>query len=173
MSDDSGNENIATFAAGCFWGVEHIFNKYFPDLKTSVGYSNGKENISNPSYRQVCSGTTEYAEAVRIEFDPAKTTYAQLVEHFYRTHDPTTVNRQGNDTGTQYRSGIYTHTDEQEKIAKEVTERIQEKYFAPKGLTITTEIIPAGTWYNAEEYHQKYLDNNPDGYQCPTHRLHW
>lgn len=79
MANDSGKENIATFAAGCFWGVEHIFNKHFPDLKTAVGYSNGKEDISNPSYRQVCSGATEFAEAVRIEFDPAKVTYAQLV----------------------------------------------------------------------------------------------
>jgi peptide-methionine (S)-S-oxide reductase len=79
MGDDSGKENVATFAAGCFWGVEHIFNKYFPELKTTVGYSNGKKEINNPSYRQVCNGGTDFAEAVRIEFDPAKVSYAQLV----------------------------------------------------------------------------------------------
>ncbi|PVF99229.1 methionine-S-sulfoxide reductase [Serendipita vermifera] len=172
MADDTGRNDVATFAAGCFWGVEHIFNKHFPTLKTSVGYSNGRKDVQNPTYRQVCSGATEFAEAVRIEFG-GDVTYAQLVEHFYRTHDPTTENRQGADTGTQYRSGIYTHSEEQAKIAKEVTKRIQQEHFTPKGLNIVTEIQPAGVWYDAEEYHQKYLDNNPFGYQCPTHRLHW
>jgi len=187
-------ENVATFAAGCFWGVEHIFLKHFPQLKTRVGYSNGKEDIANPSYRQVCSGSTDYAEALRIEFDPSYVTYAQLVgacqsrlvvplggfvryltstcaEHFYRTHDPTTENRQGGDVGTreystrtvepfsspisklpfaEYRSGIFTHTDEQMRIAKEVTEKVQKEHFTSKGLRIVTEIQPAGTWYDAE-----------------------
>ncbi|KAI0799738.1 peptide methionine sulfoxide reductase [Irpex lacteus] len=170
---------IATFAAGCFWGVEHIFLKHYPIkdnkgiLKTAVGYTGGYEQATNPDYRTVCSGSTNHAEALRIEFDPSIVKYDELVEFFYRTHDPTTVNRQGGDTGTQYRSAIFYNTPEQLEIAKRVTEEVQAKHFTPKGQKIVTEILAAGPWWDAEEYHQEYLHKNPSGYQCPTHRLHW
>ncbi|KAF8962181.1 peptide methionine sulfoxide reductase [Flammula alnicola] len=183
-TSSTSQPEIATFAAGCFWGVEHIFLKHFPPsenkgiLSTAVGYTGGNPLVKNPSYKLVCSGATDHAEAVKIEFDPSIVSYDQLVEFFYRTHDPTTVNRQGADTGTQYRSAIFTHSDSQEAIARRVTEEIQAKHFAPKGESsfcqkIATEIIPAGQWWDAEDYHQLYLFKNPDGYQCPTHRLHW
>jgi len=170
---------IATFGGGCFWGVEHIFLKHFPPsqgngvLRTSVGYTGGKDEATNPSYKVVCQGGTDHAEAVKIEFDPAKVTYDELVEFFYRTHDPTTLNRQGGDTGTQYRSAIFYHTPEQKVIAERITQEVQEKYFAPAGKKIVTQIVEAGPWWDAEEYHQLYLFKNPSGYQCPTHKLHW
>ncbi|EMD35158.1 hypothetical protein CERSUDRAFT_116630 [Gelatoporia subvermispora B] len=167
---------VATFAAGCFWGVEHIFLKHYKDkgiLNTAVGFTGGKEESTNPSYKTVCTGTTDHAEAVRIEFDPEQVKYDELVEFFYRTHDPTTVNSQGADTGTQYRSAIFYNTPEQLEIAKRVTEEVQKKHFDPKGQKIVTDIVPAGPWYDAEEYHQEYLLKNPTGYHCPTHRLHW
>lgn len=179
MSTSTTQPQIATFASGCFWGVEHIFLKHFPPsenkgiLSTSVGYTGGKEDVVDPTYRQVCSGSTDHAEAVKIEFDPAKVSYDELVEFFYRTHDPTTANRQGADTGTQYRSAIFYHTPEQKSVAERVTQEVQAKHFAPKGEKIVTEIVPAGRWYDAEDYHQLYLFKNPTGYQCPTHRLHW
>ncbi|KAJ7340768.1 peptide methionine sulfoxide reductase [Mycena olivaceomarginata] len=172
---------IAIFASGCFWGTEHIFLKHFPPkpapgkgiLATAVGYTGGKAEIENPNYKQVCSGSTDHAEAVRIEFDPSVVGYADLVEFFYRTHDPTTVNRQGGDVGTQYRSAIFTTTPEQADVARRVTEQVQAKHFTPKGTKVVTEILTAGPWWNAEDYHQLYLFKNPGGYQCPTHRLHW
>ncbi|KAJ7758456.1 peptide methionine sulfoxide reductase [Mycena maculata] len=176
MSTTSTPE-IAIFASGCFWGTEHIFVKHFPPakgvLKTAVGYTGGSEDAKDPDYRTVCSGVTQHAEAVRIEFDPAVVSYFDLVEFFYRTHDPTTVNRQGGDVGTQYRSAIFTTTPEQAATAQRVTEEVQAKHFTPKGTKIVTEIHSAGAWWNAEDYHQLYLFNNPQGYQCPTHRLHW
>lgn len=168
---------IATFAAGCFWGVEHIFLKEYPPsqnkgiLKTSVGYTGGLEKAQNPTYREVCTGATNHAEALRIEFDPSTIQYGELVEFFYRTHDPTTMNRQGGDAGTQYRSAIFTHSPEQRKIAEDVTRKVQEEHF--KDQKIVTEIEEAGQWYDAEEYHQLYLFKEPNGYQCPTHRKHW
>ena len=175
----SGKLETATFAAGCFWGVEHIFLKHYPPkenkgiVSTKVGYTGGDQYAKNPDYRLVCSGDTGHAEALRLEFDPSIVSYAELVEHFYRTHDPTTVNRQGADQGTQYRSAIFFHSPEQESIARRVTEEIQAKHFTPKGQKIVTEISPATDWYDAEEYHQLYLFKNPSGYQCPSHRLHW
>ncbi|KII95084.1 hypothetical protein PLICRDRAFT_97295 [Plicaturopsis crispa FD-325 SS-3] len=179
MSSAAAKPEIATFASGCFWGVEHIFLKHYPPaegkgiLKTTVGYTGGKGDATNPDYRTVCSGQTGHAEALKIEFDPAIVKYDELVEFFYRTHDPTTVNRQGGDTGTQYRSAIFTHSPEQADIARRVTEEVQAKHFTPNGSKIVTEIQEAGPWWDAEEYHQLYLFQNPSGYQCPTHRLHW
>ncbi|KIJ08734.1 hypothetical protein PAXINDRAFT_172795 [Paxillus involutus ATCC 200175] len=179
MTSASQKPEIATFAAGCFWGVEHIFLKHYPPsqnkgiLKTAVGYTGGKDSPAGPSYQEVCSGTTNHAEALRIEFDPSVVSYDELVEFFYRTHDPTTVNKQGADTGTQYRSAIFTHSPEQTTVAKCVTEEVQAKHFTPNGKKIVTEILEAGSWYDAESYHQLYLFENPEGYQCPTHRLHW
>ncbi|KDR78192.1 hypothetical protein GALMADRAFT_245225 [Galerina marginata CBS 339.88] len=179
MSTATTTSEIATFAAGCFWGVEHIFLKHFPPsqnkgiLSTAVGYTGGNPIVTNPTYKLVCGGATDHAEALKIEFDPSIVTYDELVEFFYRTHDPTTANRQGGDTGTQYRSAIFTHSDDQAAIAKRVTEEVQAKHFTPKGKKIVTEIVPGGQWWDAEDYHQLYLFKNPDGYQCPTHRLHW
>jgi len=170
---------IATFASGCFWGTEHIFLKHYPIkddkgiLKTAVGYTGGKAEVENPSYRDVCSGGTDHAEAVRIEFDPAKLSYAELVEFFYRTHDPTQLNHQGGDHGTQYRSAIFYHSPEQKEVAERVTEEVQKKHISKRGKTIVTQIVAAGPWFDAEEYHQEYLFKNPSGYQCPTHKLNW
>lgn len=179
MSTSSSQPQIATFASGCFWGVQHIFLKHFPPsenkgiLNTAVGYTGGRDETAAPSYEDVCSGITQHAEAVRIEFDPAIVSYDELVEFFYRTHDPTTSNRQGNDRGSQYRSAIFYNTPEQATIAKRVTEEVQKKHFDPIGKKIVTEIVQAGKWWDAEDYHQLYLFKNPMGYQCPTHRLHW
>ncbi|KAF9948946.1 Peptide-methionine (S)-S-oxide reductase [Modicella reniformis] len=163
---------VATFAAGCFWGVEKAFQRYFKDenIETIVGYTGGDD--SNPDYKKVCSGSTNHTEALQIKYTPNdKINYPILVEFFYRMHDPTTFNSQGPDVGTQYRSAIFFHSPEQGRIAKEVTAQVQEKHY--KGQEIVTEIAPAGEWYNAEDYHQKYLDNNPSGYECPSHFLRW
>ncbi|CAM0140332.1 unnamed protein product, partial [Umbelopsis sp. WA50703] len=130
-------------------------------VTTRVGYIGG--NVDNPNYRQVCGGDTEHAEAVEVIFDPSKVSYATLTEFFYKLHDPTTLNAQGPDHGTQYRSAIFYHNDEQKKIAEQVTAEVQEKHF--KGKKIVTQIVPAGTFWTAEEYHQKYLNNNPGGYE--------
>jgi len=179
MSSTAAQPEIATFAAGCFWGVEHIFLKHYPPsqnkgiLKTTVGYTGGNPLVKNPDYETVCRGATDHAEALKIEFDPTIVKYEELVEFFYRTHDPTTVNRQGADTGTQYRSAIFANTPEQLKIAQRVTEEVQAKHFTPKGRKIVSEILEAREWWDAEDYHQLYLFKNPSGYQCPTHRLHW
>ncbi|THH07202.1 hypothetical protein EW145_g3551 [Phellinidium pouzarii] len=179
MAAHTGPTETATFASGCFWGTEHIFLKKFPPsqnsgiLRTRVGYTGGREDVTEPTYQQVCSGNTNHAESVRIEFDPTVLKYGDLVEYFYRTHDPTTLNRQGGDTGTQYRSVIFYHSPEQKAVAEEVTQVVQNKHFDSRGAKIVTQIVPAGKWYDAEDYHQEYLFNNPNGYQCPTHREHW
>ncbi|CAF9918676.1 MAG: Peptide-methionine (S)-S-oxide reductase [Heterodermia speciosa] len=157
-----------TVAAGCFWGVEHLFRKHFEGkglVDAKVGYIGG--DTSNPGYRAVCSGQTGHAESLQVTFDPSKVQYTTLLEFFYKMHDPTTRNRQGMDSGTQYRSAIFYHTPEQETQAKQITERAQKQWWK-KG-TITTEILEAGTWWNAEDYHQLYLHNNPGGYECPAH----
>lgn len=129
-----------------------------------VGYIGG--DTENPNYRAVCSGSTGHAEALQIHYDPAQITYRQLITYFYRMHDPTTSNQQGPDRGTQYRSGIFYHNEEQEKEAREITKQVNEKWW--KG-GVVTEILKAGEWWDAEAYHQKYLDNNPGGYECPSH----
>ncbi|KLT38719.1 methionine sulfoxide reductase A [Cutaneotrichosporon oleaginosum] len=165
---------VATFASGCFWGTEHLFNKYYshlPQWKIEVGYTGGRDDAKDPSYQQVCSGNTQHAEAVRLHYQKGAVGYGELVEFFYRTHDPTTLNSQGPDRGTQYRSAIFYHTPEQLATAKAVTAEVQDKYL--KDRKIVTEISPAAKWWTAEEYHQKYLDNNPGGYECPTHRMYW
>lgn len=163
------NAQKCTVAAGCFWGVEKIFRKQFPVesglLDTKVGYIGG--DAANPEYRAVCLGRTGHAEALQMVFDPEKISYGALVEFFYKMHDPTTKDRQGMDTGTQYRSGIFFHSAEQEGIAREITAKAQKQWW--KQGTISTEIISAGQWWNAEEYHQLYLDKNPSGYECPAH----
>ncbi|GAB7359905.1 hypothetical protein MBLNU230_g7432t1 [Neophaeotheca triangularis] len=166
MSNPEGSQKC-TIAAGCFWGVEHRYRKDFQDkglLDARVGYIGG--DTKDPSYRAVCSGRTGHTEALQVVFDPQKVSYRTLIEYFYKMHDPTTANRQGPDTGSQYRSGIFYHSDEQKEIAKDVTQKANDQWW--KG-SIVTEILPAGEWWNAEDYHQKYLDYNPGGYDCPTH----
>ncbi|GAB2272771.1 Peptide methionine sulfoxide reductase A4, chloroplastic [Dionaea muscipula] len=143
---------FAQFGAGCFWGVELAFQRVPGVTKTEVGYSQGF--LHNPSYEDVCSGTTKHSEVVRVQYDPKECSYDTLLDVFWARHDPTTLNRQGNDVGTQYRSGIYYYTPEQEKAAKESLEQ-QQKLLNRK---IVTEILPAKKFYRAEEYHQQYLE---------------
>ncbi|CAI6334690.1 unnamed protein product [Periconia digitata] len=159
----------ATVAAGCFWGVEHMFRKAFANkglLDARVGYIGG--DTSDPGYRAVCSGRTGHAEALQIAYDPKSVSYRTLLEFFYKMHDPTTANAQGPDIGSQYRSAIFFHDAEQEKIAKEITEKVNKQWWKNR---VTTEVLPAGQWWDAETYHQKYLDYNPAGYECPSHFL--
>ena len=141
----------ATFAAGCFWGVEEEFRQLKGVLSTTVGYTGG--TVANPSYRDVCSGATGHAEAVEVTFDPAQITYDQLLDVFWNAHDPTTLNGQGPDVGAQYRSAIFFHTPGQEKAAQASKKRRQEKLARP----IVTEIVAASLFSRAEEYHQQYL----------------
>jgi len=159
----------ATVAAGCFWGVEHMYRKAFEGkglYDARVGYIGG--DTKSPSYRSVCSGRTGHAEALQVTFDPSKITYRQLIEFLYRMHDPTTTDRQGPDAGSQYRSGIFYHDEEQKKIAEEVTKLANEKWWKGK---IVTQILPAGEWWDAEDYHQRYLEVNAGGYESPSHFL--
>lgn len=146
---------IATFAAGCFWGVELTFSKTPGVVATIVGYTGGQETYENPSYEMVCAGKTGHAEAVKVTFDPKKITYEQLLDVFWKCHDPTQMNRQGPDVGTQYRSAIFYHTEEQHEAALASKERLQQK-LGPKK-KVMTEITKAEPFYPAEEYHQKYL----------------
>jgi peptide-methionine (S)-S-oxide reductase len=145
--------DIATFAAGCFWGVEETFLQTPGVLSTEVGYSGG--TVENPTYEQVCYSATGHAEAVRVTFDPEKISYEKLLEIFFANHDPTTKNRQGPDIGDQYRSVIFFHSPEQESAARACIERLTsaKKYKRP----IVTQIVPAAPFYRAEEYHQQYL----------------
>lgn len=162
---------VATFAAGCFWGVEHMYRKHFGNGKglidAVVGYSGG--STSTPSYKDVCTSTTGHAEALQISFDPKIVSYSTLVDFFFRMHDPTTKNSQGPDVGTQYRSAIFTHSAEQLDVATQIKADMQ-KTFYPKH-PIVTVIEPIQNWWDAEDYHQKYLKKNPSGYECPSHFL--
>jgi len=148
----------ATFAAGCFWGVEAYFKLVKGVTDTTVGYSGG--HTKNPGYEEVCTGTTGHAETARLTFDPKIVSYRKLLEHFWKMHDPTSLNRQGNDEGSQYRSIIFYHNDGQRRAAEKSRAEAQ-KSFKKK---IVTEIIPAEEFYPAEGYHQDYLDKNPHGY---------
>lgn len=144
----------ATFGAGCFWGVEAAFRRTKGVVETQVGYAGG--TVENPNYEMVCTGRTGHAESVQVVFDPAQVTYEQLLEVFWDCHDPTTLNRQGPDVGTQYRSVIFYHTPEQEKAATASKERLDRS--GRLGRPIVTQIVPAGPFYRAEEYHQQYLE---------------
>ena len=147
----------ATFGAGCFWGVEATFRKVDGVVETVVGYTGGE--TAKPSYEEVCSGRTGHAEAVQLQFDPARVSYGELLDIFWDLHDPTTLNRQGPDVGTQYRSAIYVHDAEQEAAATASKERLQQtgRYRSP----IVTEIVPASEFYRAEDYHQQYFEKSP------------
>ena len=143
-----------TFGAGCFWGIEYSFNKVPGVLEAPVGYSGG--SLENPTYQQVCSGQTGHAEVVQVKFDPNKVSFQELLEVFCNIHDPTTLNRQGPDVGTQYRSAILFHSQEQETLARKSVQNLteQKKYSNP----IVTEISPIDVFYLGEEYHQRYFE---------------
>lgn len=145
---------IATFGAGCFWGVEPAFQKLKGAVKTTVGYMGG--TLKNPTYEQVCTNTTGHAEVIQIQFNPDEISYEQLLDVFWELHDPTQLNRQGPDMGTQYRSVIFYHTKEQKKLSEETREK-QQKNYTKK---LVTEITSAQKFYPAEEYHQKYLEKH-------------
>ena len=158
----SNKIETATLAGGCFWGVEEILRKIDGILETEVGYTGGK--TSEPKYEFVKTGTTGHAEAVQIKFDPAKISYEEVLGYFFRLHDPTQLNRQENDIGTQYRSAIFYHSDEQRKSALRVKEKVDTS--GKWKNKVVTEIVPFDKWYAAEGYHQDYLQKNPNGYTC-------
>ena len=143
---------ITTFGAGCFWGVEAAFRQIQGVTSTAVGYLGG--TVENPTYQDVCTGSTGHAEVVQVEYDPAQIAYEDLLDVFWKCHDPTTLDRQGPDVGAQYRSAVFFHTPEQEAAAKVSREKAQVRFKRP----IVTEITPASAFYRAEEYHQQYLE---------------
>jgi peptide-methionine (S)-S-oxide reductase len=147
---------LATFGGGCFWCTEAVFQKVKGVIKVESGYAGGF--IKNPAYREVCNGNTGHAEVIQLQFDPTQINYRELVKIFFLTHDPTTLNRQGNDVGTQYRSVIFYHSDDQHKEAQSVKEELSglDAFENP----IVTEISPLTNFYKAEDYHQNYYENN-------------
>ena len=153
---------LAMFGMGCFWGAERVFWKTPGVFSTAVGYAGGV--TPDPDYERVCSGLTGHAEVVRVVFDPARVSYATLLRLFWESHDPTQGMRQGNDVGTQYRSGIYVYTAEQRRLAEASRDAYQRVLVKAGHGRITTEILDAPEFYYAEEYHQQYLSKNPDGY---------
>jgi peptide-methionine (S)-S-oxide reductase len=155
---------VAIFGLGCFWGAEEVYWQLPGVWSTSVGYAGGE--TPHPTYEEVCSGRTGHTEAVRIVFDPAQVSYADLVKQFFEVHDPTQGMRQGNDIGTQYRSAIYFTTPEQERVARELTAVYGAELKRRQLGDITTEIAPAPAYYYAEGVHQQYLAKNPFGYRC-------
>lgn len=168
----SPTSKLITVAAGCFWGVERAFSKQFKDkgiLDAKVGYANGNKAFGPVTYKTVCSGSTNYAEALQISYEPSQLPASDILSIFFRIHDPTTVNAQGPDHGTQYRSAIFVHNEEDLKLAKDIKEEFQTEWY-PKD-KIVTQIETIDSWYDAEDYHQEYLDKNPGGYECPTHFL--
>ncbi len=162
MADDKVKLETATLAGGCFWGMEEIFRSLPGVEDTVVGYTGGR--TENPVYEQVKTGATGHAESIQLRFDPARISYGQVLDMFFRMHDPTTPNRQGNDIGTQYRSAIFYHDEAQRAEAEAAVRRAQAsgRWKRP----ITTEIVPAGRFWPAEEYHQDYLKKHPGGYTC-------
>ena len=163
MVDNLNNEyEKITLGAGCFWCVEAVFERVEGVVDVTSGYSGG--NIPNPTYREVTSGRTGHAEVVQVTFDPDIINLSKLLEIFFMTHDPTTPNRQGGDVGTQYRSAIFYHSDEQKTVAEEVKARLQEqKIWADP---VVTEITPLTGFYPAEDYHQEYYRSNPEQGYC-------
>jgi len=155
---------VALFGLGCFWGAEEVYWQVPGVWSTSVGYAGG--TTPNPSYEEVCTGRTNHTEAIRVVYDPAKVSYADLVKTFFEVHDPTQGMRQGNDVGTQYRSAIYFTTPEQEQVARELTKVYGEELERRRLGDITTEIREAPTYYYAEDLHQQYLAKHVNGYRC-------
>lgn len=153
----SGRNEIVTLAGGCFWCLEAVYDQIKGVLSVESGYIGGM--VDNPTYEAVCGGRTGHAEAVRVTYDPAVISCRELIEIFFAIHDPTTLNRQGNDEGTQYRSAIYYHSPEQRHVAEEVKAAVMAEKLYPN--PVVTEIVPASTWYEAERYHQEYFARNP------------
>lgn len=154
---------IATLAGGCFWGMEDILRKVPGVIDTEVGYTGGQ--VPNPTYKMMTTGQTGHAETIQIQFDNSVISYADLLEkYFFRMHNPTTPNQQGNDIGSQYRSAIFYHSDKQKEVAMEIKTKVEQSGLWKK--LIVTEIVPASIFYKAEEYHQDYLEKNPGGYTC-------
>lgn len=158
------SENLATLAGGCFWCLEAVFTRLRGVESVMSGYCGG--HTSNPSYREVCAGDSGHAEAVQIRFDPGIIGYRELLEVFFAIHDPTTRDRQGHDIGSQYRSAIFTHTDEQARIARETIDALDAARVFPAPLV--TEVTPAGIFHPSEDYHQDYFANNPRQAYCQT-----
>ena len=150
----------ATLAGGCFWGVEELVRQLPGVVDTTVGYAGG--TLDNPRYEDVKKGRTGHAESLQIVFDPSKISYDEILDFFFRLHDPTTANRQGNDIGTQYRSAIFYHDETQRDAAQRAKVRAQPKWSRP----IVTEVVPFTNFYPAEDFHQDYLQRNPHGYTC-------
>jgi len=153
---------IATFGSGCFWCTEAVFQRIKGVEKVVSGYAGGQ--VKNPTYRQVCGGDTGHAEALQVEYDPAQISYPELLEIFWKTHDPTTLNRQGNDVGTQYRSVIFYHNEEQKRLAEEYKKKLDTAGIWDD--PIVTEITPFTNFYPAEDYHQNYYNENPRQPYC-------
>jgi peptide-methionine (S)-S-oxide reductase len=163
IGDPDGAYALATFGGGCFWCTEAVFQEVEGVLSVTSGYSGG--TVPEPTYEQICTGTTGHAEAIQVRYDPSKVGYATLLEIFFGTHDPTTRDRQGADTGTQYRSVIFTHDDEQKRVAEEV-KRALDASAAYDDDPIVTEIVPIEDFYAAEKYHQGYFAANPSQGYC-------
>jgi peptide-methionine (S)-S-oxide reductase len=153
---------IATLAGGCFWGVEDLVRKLPGVIDTEVGYCGGSEE--NPGYNRVKTGITGHAEALQIKYDPKQTNFSIILDFFFRIHNPTTKNQQGNDIGSQYRSAIFFHNNEQKQTALEVIEKFNQ--LGVWKAAIVTEVVPFTRFYAAEDYHQDYLEKNPNGYTC-------
>jgi len=153
----NANHQVATLAGGCFWCLEAVFDELNGVISVESGYSGGR--VDNPSYRAVCSGTTGHAEAVQIAFDPSVVSYGDILRVFFTVHDPTTLNRQGADAGTQYRSAIFYHDDEQKRVAEQVIREIAAEKLWPN--PIVTEVSKFDKFFVAEDYHQEYFVNNP------------
>ena len=153
---------VATLAGGCFWCVEAVYSRLKGVEKVEPGYSGGK--IANPTYKEVCTGNTGHAEACQVTFNPDLISYRELLEVFFQVHDPTTLNRQGNDVGTQYRSAVFYHNEEQHQQALEIVKKVEnEKVYPDK---IVTEIVPLVKFYVAEDYHNDYFEKNPTQPYC-------
>lgn len=159
----------AILAGGCFWGVEDLFRKLPGVVTTEVGYTGGR--TKNATYKEVKTGSTGHAEAIRITFDPAATSFRTLLEFFFQIHDPTTIDRQGNDVGSQYRSAIFYLDDDQKRDAETVIAAVNASGKWPG--KVVTKVEPAAEWWTAEEYHQDYLVKYPDGYTCHFIRPAW
>ena len=155
------NFEIATFGGGCYWCIEAVFQRLEGVEKVESGFSGGQ--VKNPSYREVCTGTTGHAEVIQITFDTTKISFAEILKVFFTMHDPTTLNRQGNDVGTQYRSAVFYHNDEQKKITEEVIAALNQEHAYPN--PIVTEVSKFDIFYKADDYHQNYYnDNSSEGY---------
>lgn len=166
----TSSTELITVAAGCFWGVENVLKKQFKHrglVDIVVGYANGIPSIDDVTYEKVCKGNTDFVEAVQIAYEPEQVSAKEILEIFFIMHDPTTVDSQGPDKGSQYRSAVLTHSQDQNRVAAEVRDAVQKKWYPNH--KIQTSIEPIQIWWDAEDYHQEYLDKNPGGYECPSH----